>query len=126
MLAITYTTNIQNLYQIPMTKNSSIKLAKEFNMIGSPYIPASISCENNSLKVDVPDSMAYETQQALETVKRTVGGSINDFVIDRLGYRSNADLCKALAAEQIDGVALAIYNIEAKGQALIPIMYHLP
>ncbi|MDO9186925.1 MAG: strawberry notch C-terminal domain-containing protein [Bacteroidia bacterium] len=102
-----------------MKNNNSIKLAKEFNMIGSPYIPASISCENNSLKVDVPDSMAYEMQQALETVKRAVGGSINDFVIDRLGYRSNADLCKALAAEQIDGVALAIYNIEAKGQALI-------
>jgi len=99
--------------------NTSLKLAKEFNMFGSPYIPASISCDNNSLKVDVPDSMAYEMQQALDTVKRAVGGSINDFVIDRLGYRSNAELCKALAAEQIDGVALAIYNIEAKGQALI-------
>lgn len=103
-----------------MQKNkSSLKLAKSFNMIGSPYIPASFSCENNSLKVDVPESMAYEMQQALETVKRAVGGSVNDFVIDRLGYRSNADLCKALAAEQIDGVALAIYNIEAKAQALI-------
>lgn len=102
-----------------MKNNSSLKLAKEFNMLGLPYIPASVSCDNNSLKVDVPDSMAYETQQALEEVKRAVGGSINDFVIDRLGYKSNAELCKALAAEQIDGVALAIYNIEAKGQSLI-------
>ncbi len=101
-------------------KNKNLRLAKELNMIGSPYLPASISCdEGGTLKVDVPDSMATETMEALETVKRSVGGSINNFLIDRLGYRSNAELCKALAAEQMDGVALAIYNIEAKGQALI-------
>ena len=102
-------------------KNKNLALANEFNMIlGSPYVPASISCdEGGTLKVDVPDSMATETMEALEKVKRSVGGSINNFLVDRLGYRSNAELCKALAAEQMDGVALAIYNIEAKGQALI-------
>lgn len=102
------------------TEKQAEKLAKELNMLGAPYIPASMSCDDgNSLKVDVPDSMAYETEQALELVKKAVGGNINDFVIDRLGYPSNKELCAALAAEQIDGVALAIYNIEAKGQALI-------
>lgn len=108
-----------NVMDKRLLNKKALKLAKELNMLGSPYMPASISCENNSLKVDVPDSMAFEMHEALDRVKKAVGGSINDFVVDRLGYRSNADLCKALAAEQIDGVALAIYNIEAKGQALI-------
>jgi hypothetical protein len=100
--------------------NSALRLAKKMGMtteLGMPYIPASEAC--NSLEVDVPDSMAFEMHEALKRVRFAVGGSINDFVTDRLGYRSNIELCKALAAEQIDGVALAIYNIEAKGQALI-------
>ncbi len=102
-------------------KTKDIKLAKELKMLrddlGMPYQPASEAC--NSLNVDIPDNMAYEMQETLQRVKRAVGGNINDFVTDRLGYKSNIELCKALAAEQIDGVALAIYNIEAKGQALI-------
>ena len=47
-----------------MTKNKSLKLAKEFNMIGAPYISASDSVDNYSLNVDVPDSRAFEMQQA--------------------------------------------------------------
>ncbi|MFY9308105.1 MAG: strawberry notch C-terminal domain-containing protein [Bacteroidia bacterium] len=103
-----------------MRKNKTVELARKMKMInelGMPYIPASEAC--NSLQVDVPDSMAFEMHEALKRVRYAVGGSINDFVTDRLGYGSNIELCKALAAEQIDGVALAIYNIEAKGQALI-------
>lgn len=85
--------------------------------LGAPYIPLSPACF--TLDVSVSDSMDYQMHHALEMVKNKVGGSFIDYVGDRLGYASKAELCKALAAEQIDSVALAIYNIEAKGQALI-------
>jgi hypothetical protein len=41
-----------------------------------------------------------------------------EYVQKKLGY-ANTDLCKALSAEQSDAVALAIYNIEQRNQALI-------
>lgn len=85
--------------------------------LGAPYQPASEGCI--VLNTVVPDSMEYETRQALEFVKKEVGGSIDEFVRQRLGYPSKMDLCKALSAEQTDAVALAIYNIEARGQGMI-------
>jgi hypothetical protein len=81
------------------------------------YTPISQSC--NTLQVDVPDSMGFETHEAIKRINKNVGGSTIDFVTDRLGYKSTIDLCKALAAEQIDAVALAIYNIEAYKQGMI-------
>jgi hypothetical protein len=94
-----------------------LALAKEFDMLGMPYKPASDSCF--SLEVDVPDSMGHETHAALQRIKKLVGGNINEFVADRLAYPTEMALCKAMAAEQIDTVAAAIYNIEAYGQGII-------
>lgn len=85
--------------------------------LGSPYIPASEGCV--VLNTQVPDSMSFETQSALEKIRVEVGGSIDDFVLHRLNYRSRMELCKALSAEQIDAVAMAIYNIEARAQGMI-------
>jgi hypothetical protein len=81
-----------------------------------PYIPASQMC--NSLDVDTPDSMGYEIHLALKKLKAVVG-SVEDYVQKKLGFATHAELCKALSAEQSDAVALAIYNIEQRGQALI-------
>lgn len=85
--------------------------------LGMPYSPISESC--NSLQVDVPDSMGFETHEALKKVNKNVGGSTVQFVADRLNYGSTSELCSALAAEQIDAAALAIYNIEAYGEGII-------
>ncbi len=85
--------------------------------LGAPYTPASDACV--VLDTQVPDSMAFETQQAVEQIEQAVGGDIDNFVRDRLGYRSKVELCKALSAEQIDAVAMAIYNIEARGQGMV-------
>jgi hypothetical protein len=85
--------------------------------LGMPYIPASNSC--TVLDTVVPDSMGYETHSALERIKQEVGGSMDEFVRDRLNYNTTTQLCKALAAEQIDAVAMAIYNIEARNQGMI-------
>src|SRR6185312_4064800 len=56
---------------------------------------------------------------AVERIKEAVGGDMDEFVRQRLKYRSKLDLCKALSAEQTDAVAMAIYNIEVRNQGMI-------
>lgn len=85
--------------------------------LGMPYIPASESCY--TLGVDTPDSMSFEIHNAIKNIKKQVGGSLNDYLVKKLKYKNNGALCKALASEQIDGVATAIFNIEEKGQGII-------
>lgn len=84
--------------------------------LGAIYVPAS---ESSSLDTQVPDSMAFETQSAVSKIKEYVGGSMDNFVRHRLGYSTRADLYQALAAEQIDAVGMAIYNVEAREQGMI-------
>ncbi len=85
--------------------------------LGAPYLSASDSCV--VLNTQVPDSMAFETQSAIAQIKEEVGGDIDNFVRHRLQFTTRTALCKALSAEQIDAVAMAIYNIEARGQGMI-------
>lgn len=89
----------------------------DVSSLGSPYMPASKSCV--VLNTQVPDSMSFETQAALTRIKTEVGGNMDNFVRHRLGYNTHFALCQALSAEQIDAVAMAIYNIEARGQGMI-------
>jgi predicted RNA methylase len=85
--------------------------------LGMPYTPASSSCV--VLDTVVPDSMGFETHAALQRIKEAVGGDIDEYVRIKLNYRSNVELCKALSAEQIDAVAMSIYNIEERGVGMI-------
>ncbi len=85
--------------------------------LGMPYTPASDSCV--VLDTVVPDSMGYETHAALEKIKAEVGGDIDEYVREKLKYSTKTELCKALSAEQIDAVAMTIYNIEERGQGMI-------
>jgi hypothetical protein len=85
--------------------------------LGAPYEPASEACI--VLNTQVPDSMAFETRKAILDIKGEVGGDIDNFVRHRLKYPNKTALCKVLSAEQIDAVAMAIYNIEARGQGMI-------
>lgn len=85
--------------------------------LGAPYEPASDACI--VLNSQVPDSMAFETKMAVHRIKEEVGGDMDNFVRHRLKYPTKAALCKVLSAEQIDAVAIAIYNIEARGQGMI-------
>jgi len=88
-----------------------------FDELGMPYTPASSSCF--VLNTVVPDSMGYETHAALQRIKEAVGGDIDEYVRIKLNYRSKVELCKALSAEQIDAVAMSIYNIEERGVGMI-------
>lgn len=110
--------------QIPMKRaqyeDRALRILEQLRSdatLGAPYIPASQSCF--VLDTQVPDSMAFETQAAVDRIRREVGGDMDNFVRHRLGYRTKADLCKALSAEQIDAVGVAIYNIESRGQGMI-------
>jgi hypothetical protein len=85
--------------------------------LGMPYLPASNACV--TLHTDVPDAMGAETHDILARVRRAVGGDLDVFVADRLGYSSAKELCSALSAEQTDAVALAIFNIEARHEGMI-------
>jgi hypothetical protein len=99
-------------------EREALQLQTEFGLgaLGAPYQPASESCI--VLNTQVPDSMSFETQSAIARIKEEVGGDIDAFVCHRLKY-SKAALCKALSAEQIDAVAMAIYNIEARNQGMV-------
>lgn len=92
-----------------------------------PYHPESDACFK--LKTSVPESMWFDIQKALAEIDRKVRG-VDQYVAEKLGYvKENCTneewkegmqcLCKAFAAEQVDALAMAIYNIEEKGQGLI-------
>ncbi|MFL5763894.1 MAG: JAB domain-containing protein [Bacteroidia bacterium] len=109
----------EKMIDINELEREAMNLEKLFSgdELGSPYIPSSNACV--VLNTQVPDSMSFETQAALTRIKTEVGGSMDNFVRHRLGYGTHLDLCNALSAEQIDAVAMAIYNIEARGQGMI-------
>ena len=90
--------------------------------IGAAYLPAA---GTRSMKVETPDSMAAETLIAQAELKQYLLAnfgkqmSVEEYVRRKLAYPTLEILESFLFAEQIDGVALAIYNIEAKRQGII-------
>ncbi len=84
--------------------------------LGAPYF--SVSDELPSIVTSVPDSMADDITSAMLKLKNAVGGSTVDFVCERLQW-TRKQIEEYLLAEQVDSVALAIYNIEARHQAII-------
>lgn len=71
-----------------------------------------------SLGSMIPAQLENETLHASARLIDALGGDVTGFVANRL-QMSPEELPIALAAEQVDGVALAIYNIEARGQSVI-------
>lgn len=100
-----------------ITRAAFLKARKKHETLGAPYQPASQACV--VLDTQVPDSMSFETQSAIDRIRQEVGGDMDNFVRHRLGYLTKSALCRALSAEQIDAVGVAIYNIEARGQGMI-------
>lgn len=71
-----------------------------------------------SLGSVVPKQLVEDTTKALSKLKVALGGDVSAYVANRL-HMNNTELRDALAAEQVDGVALAMYNIEKRGQSVI-------
>lgn len=78
------------------------------------YQPKSEGPRINTL---TPENLADVTQMALHVIEAKIG-NFDEFVCDRLGYGSKEELWNCLAAEQVDAVAMSIFNIE-NGGALI-------
>jgi len=79
-----------------------------------PYDPASTG---NPFETLVPRGIGEALQSALREIEQN-RGPVDQFVADSLDM-SLADLKKAMAAEQIDGVAMAIYQMETGGALII-------
>ena len=71
-----------------------------------------------SLGAMIPAQLVEETKHAYAKLDEALGYDVTGFVANRLQL-SPEELGVALASEQLDGVALAIYNIEARGQSVI-------
>ncbi|MDR2963473.1 MAG: strawberry notch family protein [Bacteroidales bacterium] len=91
-------------------------IAQSLKGLGMAYTPAASAVQ--VLNTVVPDSMGEEMHSALKNLTKAVGGDVVGFVAERLQF-SREELSERLAAEQIDAVALSIYNIEARNQGFI-------
>lgn len=91
------------------------------------YKPQSQSC--NTVDTVVPASARYDMHKSIETIDRRVNG-VDEYVAEKLGYiigncsiEQRQDglkcLCDAYSAEQVDAIAVAIFNIEEKKQGCI-------
>ncbi len=98
------------------TAISTVEPIKQtLNGLGMTYAPAATAVQ--VLNTVVPDSMGEEMHNALVSLKKAVG-DVSNFVAERLQF-SLEELAQRLAAEQVDAVALSIYNIEAREQGFI-------
>lgn len=79
-----------------------------------PYDPESTGAPFETL---IPRGISEAVRSALEEITAN-RGQIDEFVADSLDM-SVADLHKAMSAEQIDGVAMAIYQMETGGALVI-------
>ena len=91
--------------------------AKEENQLASqvPYIPRSKGPRLDTL---TPRNMASAVQNALDDLEGRVG-DVDEFVARKLNYPSVDAMHEVLAAEQVDGVALSIDNVERGNGSLI-------
>ena len=80
-----------------------------------PYRPKS---QGISLDSYVPQNLEAPIQKALDNLEAQVG-NVDEFVADALNFGSVENLHKALAAEQVDGVALALKSLQQGKAALI-------
>ena len=80
-----------------------------------PYRPVS---KAKSFSVNVPDSMDANAHAAVKKIAEAVG-DLDEYVRKKLAYPTKKALHDALGAEQVDAVAMAIYNIEERRQGMV-------
>ena len=79
-----------------------------------PYQPKS----QGKSESHVPQNLEAPIQKALNNLEVQVG-NVDEFVADSLNFGSVDNLHQALAAEQVDGVALALKSLQDGKAALI-------
>ena len=92
-----------------------VRLARKVEDRNLAYVQHS---SGRSLESVAPAAMVEAMDAAIQKIEKEQGRTIDEFVTEELGYESTTELHKALAAEQIDSVAMAIYQMK-KGKAMI-------
>ena len=90
------------------TTSTSEKPAAEETKLQVPYVPTSKGRPMNTV---APRYMAEAVSNYLQNLQEEIG-DLDEFVRDRLGYKTKEGLYGVMGAEQIEGVALAIDAIE--------------
>jgi hypothetical protein len=92
----------------------SVKQPEQKRELGAEKVPYRKQSTNPfDLQSQMPAEQADVVKKALEAI-----GDVDKFLVEELGYSSKEELYQALAAEQIDSVALAIHQMK-KGDAFI-------
>ncbi len=89
--------------------------AQNTNINQIKYTPESQVCD--TVDTSAPVEMLFEMNEAMGELNRKVRG-VDWYVMKKLGYNDLFELCVAFSAEQVDAIAMAIYQIE-QGQSLI-------
>lgn len=125
-----YNTNVQSISYVKLTADGKLpsdwrrRCGKTIDLesvdfsLGGLNGPYETVSDFDTLDTIVPDNMDEPTRSALKNLKKALGGDVSGFVAERL-QMSRKQLRKSLKAEQVDAVALAIYNIEARKQGII-------
>lgn len=79
-----------------------VKVELTDEKVASPHVSSS-----NQLQSRMPAAQALEFKRALHSIEEK-HGNVDEWLTQELGYADTADLYRALAAEQIEGVAMAI------------------
>lgn len=81
-----------------------------------PYLPRSKGVPIGTL---IPVNLSAPTDRALRRVETLTGETVDTYVRKRCGWTSNRQMWQHLAAEQVDAVALCIYNLELGKSAIV-------
>ncbi|MBQ6275104.1 MAG: strawberry notch C-terminal domain-containing protein [Bacteroidales bacterium] len=107
--------NWTSQYRYVLRGNDLRNIEQLGDALGMPYMPVSTGV--NTMHANTPDNMGG-IHEALEKLKTAVGGDVTAFVCERLQW-SRKEVKDKLFGEQVDAVALAIYNFEARHQTMI-------
>ena len=108
------TTPQEKPVQAPVRKEQKPQEKRDLNTEKLPYRPHNTAF---SLESVAPAAMVEAMDRTLSAIEEE-HGSIDEFVRSELGYDTIDDAHNALAAEQMDAVAMAIVQMK-KGEALI-------
>lgn len=93
------------------------KIVSSVSTLSGPYMPAANLAYAYHMNLVTPDTMDEPIKEALRQLRNAVG-NVQEFVAERLNY-SVYELSQVLSNEQIDAVAIAIYNAEVRNQGMI-------
>lgn len=112
----------KELVQKPEPKPVEAKPKKEVKdekrELSSDKLPYRHHSGSISLESVAPAQMVEAMDSTLKRIEKEYG-DIDTFMMNELGYGSKEELYKALAAEQVDSVAMAIANMKKGGSIII-------